>query len=159
MIYLKSISHGRSWWETFWMKTRRSYQNRDMFTGKALSWLQCHHDDIRIASGTGIVWLWTLVLPRILRSFTGIIQEVARVLNTFTEILAASAEIRRDEVYPIYLRHWTRTSLLTVAPTLEREVMFAYRHIGNGICLLVKLLSIHHLTTSQALNNIQTVSG
>ena len=60
--------------------------------------------------------------------------EVACVLNIITEILAASAEIiRREEVYPIY---WTRISLLTVIATLEREVMFTYRHVGYSICLL-----------------------
>ena len=46
---------------------------------------------------------------------------VACVLNTITEILAASAEIRRHEVYPIRLRqlNTTRISLLTVGSTRE----------------------------------------
>ena len=88
--------------------------------------------------------------------------EVARVFNTITEILAASAEIiRRDEVYPICPRQLNAISLLTIVPTLERKLMFTYCHVGQSICPLRISMgrgyvapSIHHPTASQALNDM-----
>ena len=58
--------------------------------------------------------------------------EVAHVLNTITEILAVSEIIRRDEVYPICLL-LRQLELLTFIPTLEGELMFTYRYIGQSI--------------------------
>ena len=89
--------------------------------------------------------------------------EVARVLNTFTEISAASENIiQRNEVY-IFLRY---ISLLIVVPFLGRKFMFTHRHIGQGTCPLRLSMergyvapSIHYSTTSQIIDDICAVSG
>ena len=65
--------------------------------------------------------------------------EVACVLNTIAKILAASAEIiQRDEVYYSHLPKAIElvSVCLTVVPTLERKLMFTYRHVGQSICSL-----------------------
>ena len=55
---------------------------------------------------------------------------------------------------------------LIVVPTLEKELVFIYRHVGQSIRLHRFSMgrsyvapSTHHPSTSQALNNIRTVSG
>ena len=94
--------------------------------------------------------------------------EVALVLNTITEILAASAQIinRRDEVYPIYLRQPELLTVVAVVPTLERKLMFTYRHVGQSIHPLrismgrgYVATSIHRPTTSKTFDTIWAVSG
>ena len=91
-------------------------------------------------------------------------QEVARVLNTITEIMAASAEIiRRDEVYPICSRQLSLNTyqFVNVVPTLERKVTFTYHHVGQSIRTLKISMgrgyvasSIYYPATSQAFNDM-----
>ena len=66
----------------------------------------------------------------------------------------------------IYLPTKVIEQALIVVPTLEKELVFIYRHVGQSICLHRFSMgrsyvapSTHHPSTSQALNNIRTVSG
>ena len=56
--------------------------------------------------------------------------------------------------------------MLTDVPTLEKKLLFTYRHIGQSICSLrismgrgYVALSTHHSSTSQTVDNIWAVSG
>ena len=78
--------------------------------------------------------------------------------------LLISFEVMRYYIH--FLNVIEHLSVLTIVSTLERKVMFTYRHIGKSICLLRISMGrdyvapcIRHPPTSQTVNSIWAVSG